>query len=210
MGVLSSNYLTHGLVASGSHAYCVRDYTLRIFDVSNAASPSYVTSFALGGSGTTNPWTQRPIAIVGSIAYVVVPGTLYILDLSSPTSPSILGSLSATGCCGNSIAVQGQKAYSVSDADEQLSVIDVSNSASPSIMSSVTSTAFFGNGVNGLSVKGNFVYATSRSNNAFAIIDVSDPASPFIASGTSTRDLFFGVSLLCLTHFAPTPTFHRS
>ncbi len=176
MPVIASYQTTRGqgIAVSGSYAY-VADYTsgLRIFDISNPASPVQ----------TGICFTTQAAAVAVSYPYAYIADTnsgLRIIDVSNPAAPFIRGSYSLTAA--NGVAVSGSYAYVTSNmnTDRGLNIIDVSTPASPVRRSlCVTSEA------TSVSLLGSYAYVTDGSS-GLRVISVSNPLSPSIVTTVST------------------------
>ncbi|MDD9867866.1 MAG: hypothetical protein OXU73_00850 [Candidatus Campbellbacteria bacterium] len=166
-----------GIAISGNHAYVFnRNNTLSIINISNATSPTVVSSPSI--TGLNRPYG---IAIKGNYAYVVnrKGNTLSILNLSNATSPTVVGNpISITGFSNpQGIAIKGNYAYVVNRSGNTLSIINISNATSPTAVSSPSITGF--NSPYGIAIKGNYAYVTNI-NNTLSILNLSNAISPTV------------------------------
>lgn len=169
----------------GNYAYTTGEDYLKIIDVSNPASPTLVSSYAIG------TWSHGEVYVSGNYAYVSDgggEGKLEIIDVSNPASPTFVGSYPLDNC--RLVYVSGNYAY-VSDG--LLNILDVSNPASPTLAG--TYDMRFNMGVSSFCVSGNYAYVSGRplgAHDNLEIIDISNPASPtFVGSycGTITSKI---------------------
>ena len=184
-GSISTGTTPTGVYVQGRYAYVVvagASDTLRIFDVSNSASPAAIGSV----SANNNP---SSVYVQGLYAYVVsnTAATLQIFDVSNPASPSAISSV-ATGSSPESVYVQGRYAYVVNSDAGTLQVFDVSNPVSPVVVGSVAT----GSLPRVVSVQGRYAYVAMSGS--LKIYDVSNPASPTfinsVASGINPYGLY--------------------
>lgn len=109
-------------------AYVAGEKTLRLFDVSNPASPKALGSYAF-------PEKIWGIRIVGSLVYVAADFFgLGVVDVSNPSALVLRGSVKTPGQAKN-VALVGTTAL-VADHMSGLDIIDVSNAAKPAIKGS--------------------------------------------------------------------------
>jgi hypothetical protein len=119
----------------GGYAYVVSYYssTLRVFDVSNPASPSL-----MGSAGTGNYPTS--VCVQGGYAYVANnwSNSLQVFDVSDPASPSPAGS-TTTGTYPASVCAQGGYAYVVNTGGNTLQVFLLWTATTPTVATTISS-----------------------------------------------------------------------
>jgi len=155
LGSVETSTAITDVAASGNYAYIV-DGTLRIFDVSNPASPQIVGSLQIYFT-TGARWK---IALSGPYAYVVgTTGNFVVIDVSNPASPTQISNLFAPDKFGNatSITVTGNTAW-VTDVYAGLYAVDVTNPASPVV---VRTTDTPGQAY-GVAVSGSYAYVADN------------------------------------------------
>lgn len=137
------------LYVSGKYAYVTlcSTNTVKIFDVSNPASPSAV------GSGISTGASTGPMAVnvQGRYAYVALyDGNQFaIYDVSNPASPSLIGTTSTGASSGPmTMAIQGRYAYVADWGDNKINSLDLGGSYIQQFEAGSVSTT-------GLSVTGN-------------------------------------------------------
>jgi hypothetical protein len=174
----STNPIT--IYVQGRYAYVGDEISndLQIFDISNPASPSSISSIPTDG----NP---ESVYVQGRYAYVAngSASTLQIFDISNPASPTSVSSIS-TGLNPRSVYVQGRYAYEVNYSGNSLQVFDVSNPKSPSLVGSAP-----GDGVDGLYsvyVQGRYAYVVNQATATLQVYDVSNPMNPSNVGSVST------------------------
>jgi len=153
------------LAVSGGYLFVADGVQLHVFDVSNPANPSQVSTYA----NLTEP---KKISIAGNYAYIAdCASGLRVLDISNPAAISEAGSLDTSGNAYD-VVVAGNYAY-LADGAEGLRVINVSNPAAPS------ESGFFkpSGAVLGVAVAGHHAYL-SAGWNGLRVINVSNPGTP--------------------------------
>ncbi|MBI2597071.1 VCBS repeat-containing protein [Candidatus Daviesbacteria bacterium] len=146
----------------GGYAYLGSDAgTLRIIDVSNAASSTLVGSTTSGVSGAI-----YGVYVSGRYAYVTSNSnnSLSIFDVSNAASPTNVGSTSTSLSSPRGIFVQGRYAYVTSNSNNSLVVFDVSSPSTPINVGSVTSSS-----PQSVFVQGRYAYAGGGN---FGIFDL--------------------------------------
>jgi len=92
---------------------------LKIYDISNPASPTFVSTYVTNG-------TARDLAVVGTSLYVADDTNgLVVLDVTDPAIP-VLNSEVNVSAAAEKVVVKQQKAY-ISSSDGTLSIYDVSD-----------------------------------------------------------------------------------
>jgi hypothetical protein len=170
-----------GHYVQGNYAYVTSNNTssVKIFDISNPASASSVSSI------TTNSSPQF-VSVQGRYLYVTAGGggaTLQIFDVANPKLPALAGSVTL-GSLPRTFYVQGRYAYVGNYNAGTLQIVDVSNPSAPVIVSTTATT--FSNPF-GVYVQGRYVYVAGfTGTSGFQIFDVSNPAAPVSMSTTAT------------------------
>jgi hypothetical protein len=194
----------NGLYIAGRYAYVVNGSIggtcsssnptgceLRIFDISNPASPTFVGGF--------NNQVMNDIMVVGKYAYIATSNNsrvLNIYDVSNPASPSLVVDYSATNGAGQSIYVSGRYAFigngnstsgtGCSSSDEsncEVRIYNITNPASPVFVGGVDR----GTAANAraIQVAGKYLYVgfSAGGGNDLRIYDVSTPSAPTDVAG---------------------------
>lgn len=182
---------------SGNFAYSADSTILRIYNISNPASPSLTGSFTAAGA-------INSVYVSGNFAYLATAADtaeLTIVNVSTPASPTQTSVLDLTGTNDAlAIYVSGTAAHigrvlSTTTGQNEYYNVNVTTPASPAVTGSFNLTA----AVNGVYVSGNFAYlATAITTAELTIINNTTPASPtqagvYEASGTSVGTDVFGI-----------------
>lgn len=158
----------------GDYAYLVRaDGTpdFLVINISNPASPATVGSLNLAG-------VPSNIFVAGNYAYVTNNSNtdeLQIINISNPASPSLVASYNDAGNeDARGVYVDGNYAYMVFNAGNDIVVVDVTNPASPIFTGGLV--------LNGTAyevyVTGTYAYVASDDNSQeLQVVNISNPAS---------------------------------
>ncbi|MFC1748885.1 FG-GAP-like repeat-containing protein [Pseudomonadota bacterium] len=190
IGSYSNSRFLRNIFVSGNYLYGAYQSSfgpkLRIYDISNISSPTYVTQVAypvVPGGGIGMFHGANDVFVSGNYAYVTLGDAgLDIVDITTPSSPSSVGMFDTGGAACN-VFVAGTIAY-IADFQAGLQVIDVSNPVSPAFLGWADTD---GNNCNGLYVSGSYLYL-SDGDEGLSIFDVSDPSKPskvFKITGTT-------------------------
>jgi hypothetical protein len=185
---------TNAVAFQGNYAYIGEGATLKIFDISNPASPTVV-----GTSAAMPDVYIFQIVVKGNYAYVAnARGGLRILDVSNPQHPFEVGVYNTNQPDDSmdwtlwGVDVRDNYAY-VADMASGLRVLDVSNPAKPTEIGFYDTPSL----AHAVKLKGNFAYVVDWSG-GLRIIDISDPKSPkevgFSAAAGLTYDVAFNES----------------
>lgn len=149
---------------------------LFIYDISNPAAPSFVSSKDFGSGGI------NAIYLKGNYIFAASPNNsmeLMIIDVSNPAVMSLAGSYDLNGsddgltviAFGNTVAVGREEDAS----GRQLAFINVANVASPSLISEVD----IGESVYDFAATSNTLFvATKNSSKESWVYDITNPAAP--------------------------------
>lgn len=164
----------------GDYAYCAFPLGLSVLDVSDAASPDFVSQLDLQGGA-------QAIHVDGSYIYVAwgsgASGGLRIIDSSDPTDLTVAGSYETPGSAGH-VFVLGQYAYVTCHFQDTsaLEIIDVSDPSSPALAGSYEMPDTV---ISGVFVSGNYAYIAWHDGSDYPpcsgglrIINVSNPTNP--------------------------------
>ena len=156
LGVLTNTeakYIT--ITPDGKYAYAT-DYnwptTMRIVDIRNPNSPSIVTNFTIGSSGT------KGLEIVGNELYAATAGGLYVFDISNQTSPVLTRSyiawhISGIGVANDSVSQNGN--IYLADGDGGVVALREQDIQQPNIyITNPSFSAFYTNSTPSLSLGG--------------------------------------------------------
>ncbi len=183
IGTANTDIQPMGVAISGNYAYVVSfaSHTLKIYNVSNPASPSLTGSIATGQNPTS-------VAVSGNYAYVTnsASNTMTIYYILQPASPLLVNTVS-TGISPFHVAVSGNYAYVVNQGSNTMTTYNVTNPLNPYYAGMVnTETA-----PSCVAVSGNFAYVANYASSSMTTYDISNPYSPFLTSivspGTNTR-----------------------
>jgi len=148
---------------------------LRVFDVSNPANPTQVTTRSLQANGHMG-------TIAGQYLYVGAANGMHIFDISDPDAPAEVGTFSP-GVDVRDISVSGTVAYLATPNDsEELMIVDVQNPAIPTKVGAVNLSG----GVDARSVSAykNKLYLgrynNSSTNPEIYIFDRTAPTAPIL------------------------------
>ena len=159
----------NAVTASGNYAYATTGYGVITIDISDPASPSWLSDIDLNGGKATN------ITIDGTHAFVANGSRgMAIIDISS--SPAI--TLSAElGDIGNivDVAISGNYAY-LASTDSGMVVVDISDLDNPALVTCFTDSA----GFDFVSVE-DTVVAVARYGFAL-LLSIANPTVPTAAS----------------------------
>ncbi|MDX1410144.1 MAG: hypothetical protein R3330_18470, partial [Saprospiraceae bacterium] len=170
---------------------------LVIFDISNPASPSYVSSI-----DDTNFELDvfKSLAVTGGHLYTVNDRsgtrTLGVWSLSDPTQPVLVGRSDQAnpGPLNNpfEMKVVRNTAFVITNTGSDnstgtIATFDVSNPASPSFLDELTAnelgdTDFNLNSFGDIEIRGRYAYVTANATDAIFVFDVSDPSNITFAS----------------------------
>ncbi len=172
-GPLSQN--VEDVYVEGNYAYTTNrnNDRLQIFDISNPASISLVSSIY--------PGENDPQGIVKSGNYVYITsalsGRLRTIDVSNPASPVIGSGLNLGGAY--EIALDGDRLYTTLSSG-RMNIIDISTPATPSVISTFQDSAY---SFLDIDLVGSTLYAVDTTLESVVAIDVSDQNNPtFIAN----------------------------
>ncbi|MEQ1849704.1 MAG: hypothetical protein ABL890_03895 [Candidatus Peribacteraceae bacterium] len=172
---------------AGKYAYIVTNVSnnLRIYDVSNPSSPTYV-----GGLGSLG--NAAEVVVQGRYAYVIASGKLHVIDVSNPASPSLSATLTdSTNLLGaTGLAVQGRYAFATAYNANLVVAIDVINPGSPIIVGTLATTAPYD-----IAVSGRYAYVAHISGSNMKVLDISNPAGMSTVATLSNSDLNNGYSI---------------
>lgn len=135
-----------------NYMYCVNDWELRSFNISNTLDPQQVAANNIGwGIETIYPFSDK--LFIGSNT------GMFIYDISSPANPVKVGQFQHARAC-DPVITDGTHAYvTLRDGTEctgtsnQLDVLDVTNMSSPSLLRTYSMT-----NPHGLSKSGNLLF----------------------------------------------------
>ena len=172
--VFTDTFSAGGVDLDGGYAY-VTDYNnalLKIYDVSNLGSVSFVNQVSVGSFPV-------PVEVRDGYAYVqeFSGSNMYIVDVSNPASPTVEStiSLTATTPYGNGVKVIDNTMF-VATADGNVTIYNVSNPASPSQIQQYSYTG--GPELTGIDVDNNYIYIGDYTNNRLSILN--NPCSDFV------------------------------
>jgi hypothetical protein len=208
-----------GLAVSGRYAYVTDRWSVKIFDVSDAAKPKAARMWNSPGGA------PRAIVVRGTTAYLTADNAgLYVLDLTDPLSPYVVGVQNAAlhrpavdgvtrtwptatrgstsissrcaAWCGllkleraRGVAVRGGFAY-VASGPAGLQVIDIEEAAAPKVRGSFPSGDFSSSVV----LSGDSAYVAD-GNAGVMKIAIGNPAAPKLEGSFDTPGEALSVAL---------------
>jgi hypothetical protein len=154
------------VAVSGNYAYCAFVNGLVVLDITNPATPNFVSRCYQSNEA-------RGIELVGNYVYLAS-GTsgLRIMDVTSPTAPIEIGTFATSGPAKN-LVVSGNYAYVINDSTG-LQILDITNSANPQLIGSYSIPQ-----LNGIFIRGNYAYLVANSM-GLRILDISNPSNPSV------------------------------
>jgi hypothetical protein len=188
----------NGIAVAGKYAYisCNTNHVMVIYNVSNPASPSFVSSISIGASFSTNLVVHGQYVITSSA--IAGANGIYIFDVSNPASPKLVKNIGTTNNYG--LAVQGNYLYAIDNGN--LQVYDITNPSSPvakgsrALSGAPINGGNFGNNI--ISVMGRYAYIADTTNSQVGIYDISNPttipAPTTISTGASSQPWVTAIS----------------
>jgi hypothetical protein len=159
-----------------------------VLNVTNPASPTFVTEIHNSGTGTFPNAIHHPTAVVisGNYAYVTsfYGADVAVIDISNPASPQIVATIpndaNSDSAWPNDLAISGHYLLIDNQAGGgPIAIVDISNPTSPVIVGSISSPYL--NNAYRIAVYGDFAYVTGTSAASIAAIDISNPMAPRLA-----------------------------
>ena len=112
-----------GIAVQGNYAYCAYHNGLVVLDVSNSASPQFVSKMLFIGEG-------EGITVSGNLAYLADGGAgIQIIDISTPANPVLVSNFDTPGYAVD-VILSGHYAY-VADWWRGMSILDVADPMHP-------------------------------------------------------------------------------
>lgn len=170
------------VVVSGNLAFLADGADLRIFDISDPASPTL-----LGIEYTP----CNCIAVSGNYAFITDPdaGALHTIDISDPVHPTNAGSYTALSR-PYAVAVSGDHAFVIDPYGTDLNVLDITDPTSPSLAGTYNSVSFSRN----IAIDGDYAFIAFDTG-GMKIIDIKNPAAPsYIASLPASKVQYVAVT----------------
>ncbi len=149
---------------NGSYAYCAMVNGVMIIDVTDRATPVYVSRLYINGP-------CEGIAVSPSVGYLAA-GYEGLQIISPPDNPVLVGSLDLDGYAYE-VAVSGSYAY-LACYDAGLKIVDISNLTTPTLAATYSTNMEH---VTDICLSGNYAYLTDE-NGELHIVDISTPTSP--------------------------------
>ncbi len=187
-----------GIVLVDSYAYLAEQvlyskwavWSLRVFDISNPASPVEINSVDIDfGSGSGD---QIAMVTQGHFVYLAAPlvsfpgvsyGKINIYDLTQPEAPVQVGSYhQITNPIG--LDISGNIAF-VAAGGDGLQILDAS---SPTSLTSVGHQATLAN-ITSLAIVDHYAYVSDLNGGRLNVVDIQSPASPIITNTILTGGL---------------------
>ena len=157
-------------VAGGLACFAASGRTLRIVDVTNAASPAVIANLALPGHAARAVVLADDLALVSDYWL-----GLHFVDLADPSQPRLLGTVPWFECPGH-VAVSGRVAYAAAGG-AGLHIIDFSDPAQPFL----ASTLVLGGETYHVAVRGEFAYVIGEPV-GLQVLDISNRLLPRVVA----------------------------
>ncbi len=173
VGSFNTTGFAIGVEVSGYLAFVADfDAGLRVFDITNEASPTLLGTY-------NSPGSALRVAVDGDLAYLA-DGTsgLRVVSIANPASPTQLGFVITTNA--QDVAVAGDLAF-VADGTAGLRIINVANPAAPSIISTFNTPG----SASGVAVAGDLVFVADDTV-GLRIISIVNPATPTLVGSYDT------------------------
>ncbi|OGL67237.1 hypothetical protein A2856_04255 [Candidatus Uhrbacteria bacterium RIFCSPHIGHO2_01_FULL_63_20] len=158
---------------------------LFVWDVSNPASPSLITSLDIGADGINT------LSLSGDTLYAASSNDgkeLIVFDVTAPTTPAVLANLNLSGDADALTVIARDEMVVVGRKDGTASEVMFYDMATPSMPSAVASFDVTGD-VNDFAADARYVYAvTSNEAQDVLVFDAQDPIEPALASAYNLPD----------------------
>lgn len=155
----------------GHYLYCIDDYSMRVFDISDPARPRYKNMVQIS-------WAIETLFPHGDKLFIGGREGMYIYSIDDPEQPDRVGEFEHPRRC-DPVVVEGDYAYvtlrgggACGGTDDQLDIIDIRNLAYPRLVKTVPL-----DGPYGLAVRDRIVLVCDGAAGV-VIIDATDPANP--------------------------------
>ncbi|TAK04690.1 hypothetical protein EPO33_01705 [Patescibacteria group bacterium] len=165
---------------------------LFVFDVSNPAAPTLVTSVDIGSGGINS------LSLSGNTLYAASPNDgkeLIVFDVTTPTSTASIGSVNMSGSA-NALSVLASDGWvavgRAEGSSSEIVIYSVSNPASPVVEASYGISG----DINDFAVSATNLYAVSESaSQDITTIDMTDPANPSLVGSFDLHDGLADISI---------------
>ena len=178
IGQTNNGNAAAGVAVSGNYAYLANSTDgLRVYNVSNPASPLHVSHINNGGQAIG-------VAVSGSYAYLAnYTDGLRIYNVSTPSNPINVGQTNNAANGGNArgVWIAGNYAY-LANGPDGLRIYNVSNPATPINVGHTNNIGY----ALGVTVAGNYAYLANKDD-GLRIYDVSNPANPVNVGHTNNN-----------------------
>ena len=203
---VSTSSTAWGVAVQGRYAYVATGSTtngLKIYDISNPASPTLI------GTGVTTGGGNKRIKVQGKYAYLAgwessTVGRLEIWDISNPKTPTQLGTKTYTLNTSSgqpALEVQGRYAYVGDSLTSNIFVFDVSNPVTIPAATTVAITGTTGGGATDIVAQGRYVYSSVNPGGGSTVLQIIDMSNP----GVPTQTVVLGSSSLTTNPNPGTP-----
>ncbi len=188
IGDVSTSGLARDVATSpdGQYGYVATGTRLAVYDLSNAYSPTELSSIELGGEASG-------VAVSGSYAYVAAfTAGLRIINISDPQNLVSESQFTDSGTmkAANGVTIDGSYAY-IADEAGGLRIVDVTDVTSPSSVG-----VYHASDAYGVAVSGNYAYlADGSATDNFRVINISDPSTPVLLSEISLGGSAYEVAI---------------
>lgn len=179
----------------GDYLYCIDDYTLHVYDVSDPARPRYRNRVAVS-------WDIETLFPYGDKLFIGGRSGMYIFNAADQEQPEQISEFTHRRSC-DPVVVENNRAYvtlrggsACGGFDNQLDVIDISNIRFPKLLKSYKLA-----GPYGLSVR-NGIVLVCDGNAGLVILDVNDPANIREigrVEGVTAHDIILNGNLMVLS-----------
>jgi hypothetical protein len=137
------------------------------------------------------------VALAGRWAYVGLGPRVLAVDLDGPLAPRLMGRSEPLGGPVSGLAVQGERLYAATGADEGLAILDLSTPESPRRIGALTGIG----AAEDVAVRGDRAYVVSSTDPELIVVDVREPRSPrvlFASGGYPAQRAVAGADRLVL------------
>lgn len=165
---------------SGNYLFIINDYQIKVYDISNDASPQEISTLNVE-FGIETVFTLDDFLFVGSI------NGMHIYDISNPNNIKYLSYYEHITSCDPVVANDSLAFVTLNSSSSctwqgganRLDVLDISNKVNPQLLSSINMTE-----PKGLGIYNNYVIVCN-GDNGVEIYDFSNPYSLDYVSGIS-------------------------
>ncbi len=183
-------YGKDGLVVTNNHAFGIRGGALYVWDVSDPANPSFLSTYTAGcfkGQDSVLLDANTMISVNSSFS-----GMFCVTDISDPNNPSELDRIDDGDTAvndPNGVALLNSNYAVYTDNDEaKIVVVDISNTSALSVAAELADVAGELASPDRIVIEGDYAFVTN-DNDTVTIIDLTSPTNPrVVGSLNDTRN----------------------